>query len=226
MQNNLYSMNSHISNPFLLTPLARAVWHSLRLFAPFRIATLAVGLAFCASIVPIQNAMAQESSIFIPYVSYIAVPDDPCLVSAQANSMVTLINEHTDQQRSSLTCNPVLATVAQDRANDLATRNYFDHINPDGLGPNYLVAEAGYSLPSYYPRSRTANTIESIVAAGNGETAAQVLTYLLGSPGHRTHILGESSFYRKQVEIGVGYAFNANSEYGHYWVVLMAEPSD
>ena len=104
----------------------------------------------------------------------------------------------------------------------MAARGYFAHTNPDGLGPNALVRQAGYVLPSYYSTEPAANNIESI-AAGPA-TPEAVLQLLLGSEAHRTHVLGLHDFYAAQVEYGIGYVNAPGSKYGHYWVILTAQP--
>ena len=102
----------------------------------------------------------------------------------------------------------------------MATRDFFAHTNPDGVGPNRLVQEAGYVLPGFYDQSATANNIESIVAGFSSfEDAFQAW---LDSPAHRPHLLGETSFNADQIEFGVGYAFDPDSTFQHYYVFISA----
>jgi uncharacterized protein YkwD len=124
------------------------------------------------------------------------------------------------QQRPSLTCDPVLAEVARARAQDMVDRHYFGHTNPDGYGPNYLVTQAGYVLPGYYSTAPDGNNIESIAAGYRSAGAAW--EGWMGSPAHRTHLLGEIDFFAEQIEYGVGYV--RGGDYGHYWVVITAKP--
>ena len=97
----------------------------------------------------------------------------------------------------------------------------FSHTNPDGLGPNYFVRAAGYTLPSYYGKEPTANNVESL-AAGGQDTQA-IWDAWMASSGHRVHVLGETTFFAQQVDYGVGYAYNPNSAYKHYWVFVSAQ---
>src|SRR5262245_31854996 len=46
--------------------------------------------------------------------------------------------------RPALKWDAPLAKVAEEKALDMAKRRYFDHVNPDGLGINVLIHEAGY----------------------------------------------------------------------------------
>lgn len=48
--------------------------------------------------------------------------------------------------RTKLNWNKQLAEVAEYRAKDMAKRGYFDHVSPEGYGPNYFIEEAGYHL--------------------------------------------------------------------------------
>ncbi len=127
------------------------------------------------------------------------------------------------QMRPSMQLDPILARIARERAADLAARNYFAHVNPDGFGPNALVREAGYVLPAWWGTGAADNYIESIAAGRN--TAAATWIDWMNSPSHRTHILAIDPFYQNQTSYGVGYAYSANSTYHHYWVILTAPPN-
>lgn len=135
-----------------------------------------------------------------------------------------LMKRAQDQRRSSLTYNSILSHIARERAYDMAQRNYFAHVNPDGIGANYLVTRAGYVLPDFYGKEVSANNIESI-ACGN-ETAAATWTQWMHSSGHREHILGLTDFYAAQTDYGVGHAFVPGSRWKHYWVVITAKPGE
>ncbi len=101
----------------------------------------------------------------------------------------------------------------RERARDMATRGYFNHVNPDGYGPNYLVRAAGYKLPDWYDKSDTANNVESI---GGGYTGAHaVFQAWLSSEYHRIHVLGTVGFYAEQEEIGIGFYEDPNSPTAH-----------
>ncbi|HYX71775.1 MAG TPA: CAP domain-containing protein [Nitrososphaera sp.] len=138
--------------------------------------------------------------------------------------LAAIMRRAASQHRRSLTYNPILARIARQKAYDMGQRNYFDHVNPDGLGPNYLVTQAGYVLPDFYGKRRSSNNIESIVA-GNA-TPEEAWDNWMDSTGHRTHLLGLTEFYAEQTEYGVGYAFVPDSRYKHYWVVITAKPGE
>jgi hypothetical protein len=138
--------------------------------------------------------------------------------------LARILVENGARRPTRLTRNPVLDSVARARAWDMAVRGYFAHVNPDGIGPNALVEAAGYRLPAEYDRRPTGNDIEA-AAAGYG-TARQAWNWFMGSPWHRTHLLGLDERSRTQTEFGIGYAWRPQSRYGHYWVVLIARPAD
>lgn len=128
-----------------------------------------------------------------------------------------------DQRRTRLERNAVLDSVARARARDMAARNYFEHVTPEGWGPNALVEAAGYTLPAEYDRRRTGNDIEA-AAAGYG-TARHAWSWFMRSRLHRAHLLGLDARGVAQTEFGIGYAWRPQSRYGHYWVVLIARPA-
>jgi uncharacterized protein YkwD len=144
-------------------------------------------------------------------------------LNSQEQAIVTLLANAPTQGRASVNVDPILSSVARDRARDMAVRDYFSHTNPDGHGPNYLVRQAGYTLPSFYDSSPAGNNIESI--AGGYTSAEDAWEGWMDSPSHKRHLLAESSFYADQTSIGVGYYYDVNSTYRHYWVVLSAPPN-
>jgi uncharacterized protein YkwD len=127
------------------------------------------------------------------------------------------------RDRSQMRPDDRLTQVARARAMDMARRHYFDHVNPDGLGPNALVRATGYQLPSFWSTSPSANNIESI---GAGYTSADdAWAGWMGSSAHKTHLLATDSFYRNQTSYGIGHYYDSSSQYKHYWVVITAPPS-
>jgi uncharacterized protein YkwD len=127
------------------------------------------------------------------------------------------------QRRPRLTWNPILAKVARERAWDMATRGYFSHVNPDGVGPNTLVERAGYRLPAAYDHGLAGNNIES--AAEGYASAAAAWRHWMASGRHRAHLLGTGANFDRQTEFGIGYAMRPGSRFVSYWVVLIAEPA-
>jgi uncharacterized protein YkwD len=178
----------------------------------------------------------QPSQLFLPLLTAATVDsqhtvggmaDDrwaSCSLNAQELAIAERMAAHPEQGRPTLTCNPILARVARARAADMAARAYFDHITPEGDGPNHLVVKAGYPLPAGYLLSRDANMVESI--GGGYETPEAVWQAWLDSHGHREHLLAGNDAYVAQEQIGIGYVADPASPYGYYWVVITAPNPD
>ncbi|HZW05154.1 MAG TPA: hypothetical protein VFF68_14575 [Anaerolineaceae bacterium] len=186
--------------------------------------TLAPGVAAP----PLQQPTPGGYSLYLPSIidgdgqtEEIAPPEGvTCGLSPQEQELADRFINDTGQQRASLTCDPILAQVARAKAEDLGQRNYFDHVNPDGFGPNYMVQQAGYLLPDWYFQEASANNIESLAGGfGNAQLAWDAL---LESESHRIHVLGENDFFVEQLDYGIGYAYVEDSQYHYYWVILTA----
>jgi uncharacterized protein YkwD len=124
--------------------------------------------------------------------------------------------------------NQILANVAQKKAQDMANRNYFDHVNPEGYGINYFIQKAGYKLPDGWTDNIANNFCESI-SAGT-DTPKEGIINLINDggyadhkmAGHRLHLLGIDEFYAKAYDVGIGWGYNPNSTYKYYLVVITA----
>jgi uncharacterized protein YkwD len=147
-----------------------------------------------------------------------------CATNTQETKLASMAKVDPNQERPKMNCHPILSQVAHARAKDMAQKGYFSHITPDGYGPNFLVAQAGYDLPEWWPDSLSENYIESI--AGGYPTAQAAWDAWLHSASHRTHVLGENDFWAEQTNYGMGYVYIEGSPYGHYWVFITAPPEE
>ncbi len=107
-----------------------------------------------------------------------------------------------------VTLNGALTTASNTFASYMGSSNFFGHYGPDGSAPRARLTAAGY---------RGAFKGEALSAGQATPQAA--LNALLASPPHQAILLDASA-----VEIGVGYAYQAGSSYGHYWVVVTGTP--
>ncbi|MCX6044121.1 MAG: CAP domain-containing protein [Chloroflexi bacterium] len=170
---------------------------------------------------PIQaspNLQTAQSSLFLPLISNNPSTETPQMgwqLNLQEQQLATLFVNDPEQHRQNPTRQDILSHVARARAEDMAERNYFSHTDPDGHEANFLVEQADYQLPDYYPNN--GNNIESIGL--NFTTAAAAWQAWKDSPGHRVHVLGEDPFYAEQTDYGFGYAERADRR---YWVVITA----
>jgi uncharacterized protein YkwD len=150
-------------------------------------------------------------------------PANAVTLTSEEQQLFGLMKNSSGQHRPSLTVNGILTQVARQRAADLANRDYFAHVNPDGHGPNFLVRAAGYKLPTWWGTDPEANYIESI-AAGYTSPGSTWDAWMESDP-HRTHLLAEESFYSNQTCVGIGHYYSAGTTYKHYWVILSAPPA-
>lgn len=127
--------------------------------------------------------------------------------------------------RRQLQWDPILAAAAEEKVYDMGHENFFGHIDPQGYGMNYRVAQKGYLLPPAWTENPAANFIESIAA--NSMDPAHFIDQLIidkGIPGkgHRQHLLGTSNFYSNASRIGIAIGYERNSTYKYYCCILIA----
>lgn len=189
---------------------------------------LALGWGLHALAIP-SRAQTPTYTLYLPLVAREVKACES--LSPQEQAILDHLLKDPEQRHKSLTCNDILQRVARERALDMGLRNYFDHVTPEGYGPNYLVRQAGYPLPSWYSQSVDANNIESIayyVASPTPDwqdVVETVWNLWMQSDNHRRHLLGLTDFYAAQTEFGIGYANvpGAGWEYRSYWVVIIAQ---
>lgn len=107
--------------------------------------------------------------------------------------------ENTNKQRAAnakpaLKMNDKLTAAAQAKANDMAKRNYWSHVTPEGQQPWTFVQQTGYA----YQKAG-----ENLAYGFN--TSADTVTGWMNSKTHRDNLL-DSSYS----EVGFGYANVAN----------------
>jgi uncharacterized protein YkwD len=110
---------------------------------------------------------------------------------------------------ATLTHNAQLAAAAEAHSLDMATRGYFNNVNPEGDGPQERIISQGYN-----PESSGEN-----LAAGF-QTAAAVFTDWKNSPGHNQIMLDQGF-----TEIGIGLAIQQDSAFERYWTTDFASPA-
>ena len=126
-----------------------------------------------------------------------------------------------------LVWNDTLAKVAEAKAMDMAKRNYFAHVDPDGVGMNFFINEAGYKLNPDWIAKKSMNYFESLVAGDyTGIDAIKALIIDAQTPGlgHRNHLLGMNEWNGSLKDIGIGFVRSeAGSTYKTYVCVLIAK---
>jgi uncharacterized protein YkwD len=147
-------------------------------------------------------------------------------VSTLESRIHELINEKRRQKGlSSLKYDSTLAYIAQKHSQDMANKNFFDHINPNGEDPTARGLKSGYrcykNYGSYYVDGLAENLFQNnlydSVTYYNGipsydwntleEIAQSTVNGWMNSPGHRQNIL--TSTYDKE---GIGVTISSNEK--------------
>jgi uncharacterized protein YkwD len=138
------------------------------------------------------------TTVYLPLVVKTASPEE---------ELRLLINaERTSRGLAPLALDALLAQVAEAHSQDMINRDFFDHINPDGLDPGDRLDNAGYAASTW------GETL------GAGYTTPEImLNGWLNSSGHRAILLSPNF-----TEIGLGYV--TGGDYGHYWTAVFATP--
>lgn len=123
--------------------------------------------------------------------------------------------------------NDTLAKIAETKAADMARRNYFGHVDPDGYGINYFINKSGYKLVPEWTKERNLNYFESIaVNSPGGEEAVKMLVIDKNTPslGHRKHLLGLDNWNASLKDIGIGFCRReSGSKYKTYTCIIIAK---
>ena len=130
-----------------------------------------------------------------------------------ANQVLSLINQQRAQAGlPPLNANSALASAAQRHSVDMACNSFVDHAGTDGTTWYDRISAAGYSY---------SNANENIYVGfpDFGGTAKGAVTWWMNSQVHRDNILNSQN-----VDAGVGYVFDANSQWGGYYTIVFARP--
>jgi len=179
----------------------------------------------------------------VPYLYLGAAPEDitPALDRAEAKAAFEYLNKvRADIPAFSkemgvylkeakpvpvLVWNDILTKVAERKALDMARRDYYGHLTPEGIGINIMIHEAGYTLPDDFVKDKTSNYFESVASGyptGKEVMKALILDEGTEEHGHRKHLLGLDEWNKNHREIGVGFARNPKSKYRFYSCVIIA----
>jgi hypothetical protein len=129
--------------------------------------------------------------------------------------------------KTKLNWNDTLAKVAEARATDMAKRNYFAHVDPDGYGVNHYISKAGYKLDPDWTKDKADNSFESIQAGI--DDGKSVINNLIAKDagsnyGHRNHLLGINDWNKSLADIGIGIVHaDSLSAYSTYVSIIIAK---
>lgn len=165
-----------------------------------------------------EEADVEDAGIDLAELELIDRPLTPTEITAVEQDLINRINNTRKVARTcgatnytaapALTHAAKLSTAALGHSKDMATKNFFSHTGSNGSTVSNRVTAAGYTW-SY---------VSENIAAGY-TTTAQVVSGWIGSPGHCANMMTKSA-----TQIGVGYAYNANATYKHYWTMVGAKP--
>ena len=131
-------------------------------------------------------------------------PEVVCAILEQVNSL------RADQDLSALRLDGRLQEAAYKHSEDMAVRNYFSHVSPDGKGVDDRVIAEGYPW----------STIAENIAVGY-TTAESVVRGWRDSPGHYKNILCSDC-----VDTGIGVYYDANSKWKYYYTQVFGATRD
>ncbi len=138
--------------------------------------------------------------------------DTPSTLDAFEQRVLDLTNaERAKVGLGPLRYDPQLSAAADKHSKDMAVKNYFSHVEPDGDTLGDRIRDEGYA----YRRAG------ENIAAGY-DTPEEVVDAWMNSSGHRANILNPNF-----AEIGVGYYEDTpDDRYDHYWTQVFATELD
>ena len=162
-----------------------------------------------------QDAGSSQAPAIQP--SMPVVSSEGCTAASNADfesQILTLINAgRAEQGLAPLVINPALSSAARDHSQDMACQDFVDHNGSNGSTWYDRVANQGYA---------NSNSARENIYVGDpafGGTPAGAYAWWMNSPVHRDNILNAAVS-----EIGIGYMYDQNSEYGGYYTVVFARP--
>ena len=168
------------------------------------------------SIRPVLSAAPAVARALPPEPAQPPLPT-PALSSSLATRALQLVNDvrargtHCGDElfgpAPPVTLSGTLANVALGHANDMAAKNYFEHVDPAGQSPADRVRAVGYSE----------KLVGENIAYGP-KSVEEVVQGWLDSPGHCENIMDP-----RFVEMGIGLA-PGHVKRGLYWVQVLAAP--
>jgi len=164
---------------------------------------------------PPAVAQAPDNTIFLPLIAsapqVVESCDWPIPPQSTASEQVELDTlAAINAQRAAHGLAPVtrsasLTRIARFHSNDMTANRFFSH---DGSAGESFGERMGWICDEDYSRSG------EIIGANSAGSIDWMIELWMDSPGHRAIILGVG-----YTHAGVGYAYDPNTQYGHYWTV-------
>lgn len=156
---------------------------------------------------PLATAVAPARAAPIPPAASVPVAPTSAAAAALPSVALTAFEQqfydlhNAARSRAGLAglrIDPTLTSVARQRAQDMAARNYFSHTSPTGQTAYTLLAGAGYGYVLAGENIARNDYADS-------QSVSVAMNALLNSPSHLENILD-----RQFTNVGVGIAFGAN----------------
>ncbi|MCS3795285.1 CAP domain-containing protein [Niastella sp. OAS944] len=113
--------------------------------------------------------------------------------------------------------NDTLARVAEAKAMDMAKRNYFGHLTPEGYSINRFIDQSGYNSLSYY------ESISSGDELGIEAVKSLIIDKNDTNKSNRNHLLGITKLDTSLYDIGIGFVKSDGSKYKSYTCIILAK---
>jgi uncharacterized protein YkwD len=112
--------------------------------------------------------------------------------------MVGAVNkDRASMKEPAIDANGALTALARAHAQDMAARNFFGHVNPDGLSPEDRARRAG--LKGVYENVSMAQGVSDLIAAGE-DAERQMMAEPPNQQNHRSNILNPN---HRTVGVGI-----------------------
>ena len=155
-----------------------------------------------------------------PFLGLASSKTNACQQDTPAQQLMDMIRHHELQQRPALECSEELNRIAHKKLEVLVVSPEFWH-QAGRMTPNQWLRHHGYDLSISYPF--IGNQVEAL--AGGEPEPDDAFQAFLKSQSHRNLLLGQDAFFKAQNQIGVAYLKDPDSDFLHYWAVLIADQS-
>jgi hypothetical protein len=136
------------------------------------------------------------------------------------------LNDKLHISKNPLHWNDTLARVAEAKAMDMAKRNYFSHLTPEGFGINHFIHQSGYTLNDEWLKANNLNYFETI-GSGDESGIEAIKSLIIDKDGinkdHRNQLLGISTWDASLYDIGIGFIKSDGSTYRSYTCIIIAK---
>lgn len=148
--------------------------------------------------VPVRSGSASASFQSVSSASVSAIPVRHSILAFRRDVLSIVNQERQKRGLAPLIRNPILERSAQIHANDMAKRNFFSHVSPDGMDLEDRIRVAGYFVK---PCNCSVSFPYGENIAKGQKNAKDVMAALIRSSTHRENILNG-----KFKEFGLGYS--------------------